>query len=168
MTPEWMVGAWIVMALAAGAPAATGPLPEEVKAGEDVTVITSEKLTFDYGKSYAVFEEKVVVTDPGMRLTTDRLAVWFNEDGEVTQIKAEGNVHITQDDKTATSGEATYDVLTGKIVLTKEPRLQRGLHYLEGTTITYWRDQELLVVEPQSRLVIFPEREREGMNLLGN
>jgi len=112
----------------------------ELVDGQDVTVITSERLTFDYGKNYAVFEENVVVTDPGMQLIADKLAVWFNETGDAKLIKAEGDVHITQEDKAATAGQATYDVVNGKIVLVQNPRLQRGHHYLEGTTITYWRD----------------------------
>ena len=136
--------------------------------GQEVTVITSERLTFDYGKNYAVFEENVVVTDPGMQLIADKLAVWFSEAGDVTLIKAEGAVHITQEDKVATAEQATYDVVNGKIVLVQNPRLQRGLHYLEGTTITYWRDKELLIVEPQSKLVIFPENGQDRINLLGN
>ena len=148
--------------------AAQRRIETELFDGQDVTVITSERLIFDYGKNYAVFEENVVVTDPGMQLIADKLAVWFSETGEVTLIKAEGAVHITQEDKVATAGQATYDVVNGKIVLVQNPRLQRGLHYLEGTTITYWRDKELLIVEPQSKLVIFPENGQDRINLLGN
>jgi lipopolysaccharide transport protein LptA len=163
-----LLGALMATTGALNGSGAERSVPAELEEGQNVTVITSEKLTFDYGKNYAVFEENVVVTDPGMQLTADKLAVWFSEAGDITLIKAEGNVHITQDDKTATSGEATYDVVTGKILLLQNPRLQRGLHYLEGTTITYWRNQELLVVEPQSKLVIFPDADRSDMNLLGN
>lgn len=149
-----------VLLLAAGAWGQAG--------NEEVTEITSERLTFDYGKNYAVFENDVVVTDPSMRLVSDKLAVWFDEEGEVTQIKAEGHVRITQEDKIATAGEATYDVTTGRIVLTDAPRLQRGRHFLEGTIITYWRDRELLVVEPQSRLVIYPDDSGSGnLNFFG-
>ena len=140
----------------------------ELLDGGGVTVITSERLTFDYGKNYAVFEKDVVVTDPGMQLVADKLAVWFSETGDATLIKAEGAVHITQEDKVATAGQATYDIVNGKIVLVQNPRLQRGLHYLEGTTITYWRDKELLIVEPQSKLVIFPENGQDQIHLLGN
>jgi lipopolysaccharide transport protein LptA len=140
----------------------------EMEQGEGVTIITSERLTFDYKKNYAVFERDVKVIDQGMTITTDKLAVWFDEDGDIKLIKAEGSVVITQEDKLATSGEATYDVPTGKILLQRSPRLQRGAHYLEGTTITYWRNEELLIVEPQSRLVIYPDEDaNRRTNLLG-
>ena len=132
------------------------------------TVITSEKLTFDYKRNHAVFEENVVVLDPGMELTADKLAAWFNEDGDGQLIKAEGRVRIIQDDKMATAGEAVYDLANDKITLTDGPRLQRGKHFLEGQTITYWRKQELLVCEPQSHLVIFPDEDSTPINFLGD
>jgi lipopolysaccharide transport protein LptA len=160
---------WAALALS-GIPTARAQIPEAAEwiEDEDVTEITSVRLTFDYAKNYAVFEENVVVIDPGMRLVADTLAVWFDKQGEVTLIKAEGRVRITQDDKIATAGEATYDVTTGKIVLVDSPRLQRGRHFLEGTIITYWRDRELLVVEPRSRLVIYPdESSAGGLNFFG-
>lgn len=162
----WLVAAGMIAAAGTGRaqPAAETDWTES----EDVTEITSDRLTFDYGKNYAVFENNVVVTDPSMRLVSDKLAVWFDENGEVSLIKAEGRVRITQEDKIAIAGEATYDVATGKIVLVDEPRLQRGRHVLEGTTITYWRDRELLVVEPQPRLLIYPDESGAGsLNFFG-
>lgn len=141
---------------------------DEEEAGEGITVITSERLTFDYKNNHAVFEHDVVVVDRNMRLTGDRLAVWFNEEGEISSIRAEGNVFITQDGKIASAGEATYQVAEGKIVLEKTPRLQRGLHILEGTTITYWRDEERLVVEPNSVLKIFPGSDGGSLNVFGD
>lgn len=164
----WTMG-WAALALGGGllAARAQAPITSDWTESEEVTEITSDRLTFDYGNDYAVFENNVVVTDPSMRLTADNLAVWFDEDGEVKLIKAEGRVRITQDDKIATAGEATYDVATGKIVLVDGPRLQRGRHSVEGTTITYWRDRELLVVEP-SRMVIYPDDSGSGgLNFFG-
>ena len=151
---------------------ATGAVPAAEEGGGEAepTVITSVKLTFDYQQKYAVFEEDVVVVDGDMRMTADKLAIWFDENNEITLIKAEGNVHITQEDKAAIAGVAVYEVATGKIVLTENPRLQQGLHYLEGVDkITYMRDADLLVAEP-ARLVIYPDEKGGGrtrMNLLG-
>jgi len=162
---QWM---WIgAVVLATGIASGQAPGGREIGPGEEeATVITSLRLTFDYRNNYAVFEEDVVVTDPKMRMTSDRLAVWFDEEGSVSLIKAEGSVHIMQEDKTASSEEATYEVATGKIVLEKNPRLQRGLHYLEGTVITYYRNREILIVEPQSRLVIYPEGGQDPFEIM--
>lgn len=162
--------AWVALACLLGSGALSAAQEPAAGAGIDsdqVTVITSERLTFDYRKQYAVFEENVVVTDPEMRLTSSRLAVWFDDAGEVELIKAEGDVYIEQEGTIATAGEATYEVATGKIVLVQEPRLQRGRHYLEATTITYWRNEELLIAEPQPRLVIYPEQGGDRINILG-
>ena len=173
MRCSWLIFAVAAFCVACGAVAAD-PQGGMVlaKAGDTnrSTVITSEKLTFDYQKKYAVFEKDVRVVDGDMSLTADKLAIWFDDQDEINLIKAEGNVHITQQDKTANAGEAVYEVPTGKIVLTVNPRLQRGRHYLEGDKISYWRDKDLLVVEPQPRLVIYPDDEGGGgeMNLFGD
>ena len=125
---------------------------------EPVTVVTSEKLTFDYKKQYALFENNVVVTDPEMQLAADRLTVFFDAKGKAKSIKAEGRVTIQQADKTAQSGLATYDFESGKIVLAVKPRVTRGRDTLEGELITFWRDQNRLICQPQARLVIYPEK----------
>ena len=160
---------WLIPALVGGVLALANAAAQPAASEEDATVITSDKLTFDYLKQYAVFENNVVVVDADMRLTSDKLAIWFNEKNEVTLIKADGNLHIEQQVKTAMAGEAVYDVVAGKITLTVDPRLQRGSHYLEGTKITYWRDQELLECEPAARLVIRPgDDQGVDKNLFGN
>ena len=98
----------------------------------DVTVITSEKLTFDYKKHYALFENNVLVTDPEMQLAADQMTVLFDEKGKAKSVKAEGRVTIRQTDKTAQAGLATYDFESGKIVLAIKPRVTRGRDTLEG------------------------------------
>jgi lipopolysaccharide transport protein LptA len=125
---------------------------------EAVTVITSEKLTFDYKKQYALFENNVLVTDPEMQLAADRLTVIFNNLGKAQSIKAEGRVTVRQEDKTAQAGLATYDFETGKIVLAIKPRVTRGHDMLEGEIITFWRDQNRMICQPHARLVIYPEK----------
>jgi len=131
----------------------------KAEALEKVTVITSDRLTFDYKKQYAVFEQNVVVTDPQMQMAADRLTVTFDAKGKVTTIKAEGRVTITQEDKSAQSGMATYDVDTGKIVLAGKPRVTRGRDTLEGEMITFWRNEDRMICQPQARLVIYPGKD---------
>ena len=41
------------------------------------TTITSKRLTFDYKRSIAIFEEDVVVVDPQLRIEADNLTVLF-------------------------------------------------------------------------------------------
>jgi lipopolysaccharide transport protein LptA len=148
----------IVCLMAAGAALSAAAEAEGGSPVEAVTVITSEKLTFDYKKQYALFENNVLVTDPEMQLAADRLTVIFDAKGKAQSIKAEGRVTIKQADKTAQAGLATYDFETGKIVLAIKPRVSRGRDMLEGELITFWRDQNRMICQPQARLVIYPEK----------
>jgi lipopolysaccharide transport protein LptA len=151
----------IIMCVVAAGAALSVAAAGEAEGGsavEAVTVITSEKLTFDYKKQYALFENNVLATDPEMQLAADKLTVIFDAKGKAQSIKAEGRVTIKQTDKTAQAGLATYDFETGKIVLAIKPRVTRGRDTLEGELITFWRDQNRMICQPQARLVIYPEK----------
>lgn len=126
----------------------------EMSAGE-VTVITSESLVYDNGKQSAVFEKNVVVTDPKMHMMADKLTVEFGEDNEVRYILAEGEVYIEQDDKTAWAERASYDVLSGKVVLRGDPLIKQGKDMLQGDKISFWRDDSRMICEPNARLTMF-------------
>ena len=133
-----------------------------LEASEQATVITSDKLTFDYIQRFALFENNVQVNDPRMQMTADRLTIIFTEDGGAQTIKAEGKVLMTQDDKRARADEAIYDVISGRIVLAGgPPQVMQGRNILEGDVITFWRDQQRVVCRPRARLVIYSE-ETEG------
>jgi lipopolysaccharide transport protein LptA len=162
--PLIIVAAWAV----AGAACAAGPAAtEDLETDGDVTVITSDRLTFDYKKRYALFEHNVIVNDPQMQMASDKLMVYFSEAGKATSIKAEGRVTITQTDKTAQAGVASYDVESGKIVLADRPRVTRGKDILEGDVITFWRNESRMICQPQARLVIFPDKGGTKEKLLG-
>lgn len=145
------------------APAAAREQPPDA----NLTVITSKRLTFDYQQKYAFFEENVVVVDPEMKLAADTMTVRFNEEGDIESIVAKGNVRIDQADKTSWSGVATYEVGLGKLTLEDNPRVARGKDLLTGDIITFWRDQNKMVCEPQARLVIYPEEGESKDQLFG-
>ena len=71
-------------------PAATVPLKAapvapvaKARKSDEVTVITSDRLLYDYKNAFAVFDDNVVVIDPDLKLTSDHLLVRFDENGEV-------------------------------------------------------------------------------------
>jgi len=138
-----------------------------IETATDATIVTSEHLTYDGQKRYAHFEKNVVVTDPQLQLRSDKLTLWFDEAGSAKTIQAQGNVRISQADKSSRSGMAVYDVATGKIVLTDKPEVTRGKDVLQAETITFWRDHNKLVCEPRARLVIYPEQDGARGQLLG-
>ena len=125
---------------------------------EEVTVITSDKLTADYKQHFALFEGHVVVTDPQMQLTSEKMTVTFDNNNKIKFIKAEGKVNIRQDDRLAKADVGTYDLETGKIVLTGNPRVTRGKDVLEGEVITMFRNESRLLVYPRARLVVYPQK----------
>ena len=137
-----------------GAAAVHGQVTKPPAPSEDLTVITSDKLTFDYKKHYALFEDNVVVVDPQMKLMSQQMTVTFNESNKVQTIRAEGKVVIVQQDKVANSDLATYNVATGEIVLTGHPTVTRGKDVLRGEKITFWRDENRMRVEKGATLFL--------------
>jgi lipopolysaccharide transport protein LptA len=129
-----------------------------LEASPTATVITADKLTFDYLKKFALFENNVVVNDPRLQLSANRLTVIFTESGGAQTIKAEGKVLLTQGDKKARGDVATYDVVSGRIVLAGgPPQVMQGRNILEGEVITFWRDQQRVECKPRARLVVYSE-----------
>jgi lipopolysaccharide export system protein LptA len=162
---EKWTGMAAVAGLLLGAGAARAALADDgrsLEASDNATVITSDKLTFDYIKKFALFENNVVVNDPRLQMNANRLTIVFNEDGAAQTLKAEGKVLLTQGDKKARSDVATYDVVSGRIVLAGgPPQVMQGRNILEGEVITFWRDQQRLECKPRARLVIYSEDQHE-------
>lgn len=156
------------LALAAWSQGTARAAAEATADESQLTVITATRLTYDYKQRYALFEENVVVTDPELNLQADRLTVSFDADGKATLIKAEGRVLLSQQDKSAQAGLATYDIASGKIVLAGHPRVARGNDVLTGDIITFWRDQNRMICTPQARLVIHPDQGGTRDKLLGD
>lgn len=135
---------------------------------DDVTVITSERLLYDYNQAFALFEDNVVVVDPDLRLTCDKMTVRFNEKGDMNFLEARGQVYIKQDDKTARAELATYDVAEGKIVLENNPQVMSGATILQGGKITFWRFQNKMESTGGSRLIIPPSGKKGAGLPAGN
>ena len=157
---KWMELAALAAVLGAGIPvqAAMEDDGRSLEASPDATVVTADKLTFDYIQKFALFEGRVLVNDPRLQLSSDRLTIVFTEDGGAQTIKAEGKVLLTQGDKKARSDVATYDVPSGKIVLAGgPPQVMQGRNILEGEVITFWRDEQRLECKPKARLVVYSE-----------
>jgi len=132
-------------------------------AGQEGTVITAEKLTFDYKKSYALFEQNVEVDDPGIFLTCDTMEVRFDQNDEIETIVAKGQVRIRQEDFSATSQLATYDVRSGDIQLEVNPVVVKGQDILRGGMITYNRFDEKLVTTGGVKMFLLKKEGKGGL-----
>jgi lipopolysaccharide transport protein LptA len=155
-----------LLVMAAGC-CAVPVLAQQYDIGGDVTVVTADRLVFDYSKQYALFEGNVVVNDPDMKLTAASLIIKFTAENDVKSIVAKTDVVIEQEDKRAEAGVAAYDVVSGKMVLEDNPRVRRGKDILTGDTITFWRDENKMICEPRARLIIFPQEGGARASLIG-
>jgi len=169
---EWKQAILVALTIMVGLPAWAQPATTPTAIAEQadpatVTVITSENLVFEHLKGYAEFEENVVVTDPSMTLTADYMKVWFDEDNEVKIIEAKGHVYIRQQDTEAWAGRAEYLLKDAKIVLREKPKMTRGKDLLTGEVMTFYRDENKMVVNHRTRLVFFPKKEQSNISLTG-
>jgi lipopolysaccharide transport protein LptA len=130
---------------------------ESAPGTERVTVITSDSLLFDYGKQFAIFKGNVVVVDPGLRLTSQEMTVYFDAEDQVDRIVAKGGVVIQMDEINTRSGEAVYHMKTGQIILDDKPQVSRGRSVLQAERILYWRLENKLVAEPRARVLLFQD-----------
>jgi lipopolysaccharide transport protein LptA len=138
------------------------PLPEgttdDIPVVGDLTVVTSERLVYDAEKQMILFEKDVVVSDPHLRMKTDKLTIFFDENNQPRRLLAEGRVVLSQAEIRAWAGRVSYDVVTGEIVLEEGPRVMRGKDLLMGRRITFWRNQNRLECDREARLIIYPEK----------
>lgn len=126
---------------------------------ERVTEITSEKLFFDYEGKQAIFTGNVVVNDPDLQLTGDKLTVFLTEDDDIERLLAEGNVEIRMEGMQSRSGKAVYTPSDGKVLLTERPQVSRDGSVLQAEKITYWRLENRLEAFPRARVIMFQEEE---------
>jgi lipopolysaccharide export system protein LptA len=124
----------LLLMLAAPAWAITANAPIEIDA---------DQLVVERTDGTAEFSGNVKVVQGDMRLTSDRLKVNYdeaeksNEDGGVTEIKANGKVTILYGTDTATGNEAIYDVPAKKVRLNGNVTLVRGENVLRGDGLVF-------------------------------
>jgi len=144
-----------VLALCAGAAGAA-----DVTA-TNRTVITSDRLEFDYARSAAIFEGNVVVTDPAVRIESDKLNVLFSRTNTLESVTAVGNVVMNYGDKNARCDKAIYLSGKGELLLIGRVELRRGQDTVNADVIRYWLADDRMVCEP-GRMVVFQQEGAHG------
>lgn len=123
--------------------------------------ITSDKMEADKGASVVVFKGNVVVVED-FTLCSNELYVYYDDNKEVKDIVADGDVRIFQQDKTATAGKASYDRKNRTLVLTEDPKVVQCTDTVKGDKITVYLDEDRAMVESggggRVRAVIMPEK----------
>lgn len=139
------------------------------------TVITADRLTFDYENGYGNLEDNVHVVGPEMAIDADRIVLKFRENNQITNMVATGNVTIKQGDGFATCSTARCDVAIGLLILTGSPVLHRGQEVMKGDMITIRREPGKKAVRIKcvgsagtpSSLILGPGAKLDDMRLSG-
>lgn len=109
-------------------------------------VITSSTLSADSGANKAVFEGSVVAKTDEMTLYSDRMSVFYSEDGDIEKIDARGNIKLLKGQRVLTSRSAIYLASEGKITFTGEPMAVEGNNIITGSEIVYLIDEDRSLV----------------------
>ena len=133
----------------------------EKKAGS--TKVTSNRLDFDYKRMVAVFTGDVVVLDPEVKITTDKLTMAFGDDESVKLVTCRGKVKIWYEDKIASAKQAIYQAEKGEIELLGDAVLQRSGDTVKGDRIVFNLHNETMICEPGFLVVTPGENEDTGL-----
>ncbi len=110
-----------------------GPPPIEVR---------SETMDFDLQAQRCDYAGNVEVTDEKFTLRADRVTAFLDEDSQITNIEAEGNVVILQDnDKQATGNRAIYDAIENIATIYDDPKMTFGENSAAGATRIVFRSK---------------------------
>lgn len=117
------------------------------KESKGPTVITSKRFFADKKASFAVFEGSVIAKNEEMTLYSDKMKVYYNKEGDINEIIAEGSVKLLKDGGVITSSFAIYNAPEQKITFTGEPRAVEGGNIVTGSRMIYLIDEERSIVE---------------------
>jgi lipopolysaccharide export system protein LptA len=129
--------------------------------------ISAKQLEFDYRTRKLVYRGEVMVTQADLTLRSQRLPIVLDEKApeHVREVVAEGDVHITQGERVATGGRATFDQERQTVVLSDGAVLRDGPNEVAGERVVVYLDEERSVVQGGTgrvRAVLFPDQESLG------
>lgn len=119
--------------------------------------VVSNKMIAERQVSMVEFIGDVRVTRQESVLLAESVKIFFYEsepkdgskrESNIEKIVATGNVEYTEGERKAFSDKAVYTADDGRLVLTgKEPKLITGTNWVTGKKITFFRNQEKVIVE---------------------
>ncbi len=179
------VSVFIILMAAVSAYAAgrKPPVKNETLASKDIPVVVTARTLLANNKTKVVTYRKDVVVKKGdITLTADEVIIHLKKDkipangkaagqaadvfqgsGKIDTITAKGNVKIVQQDKTATSDNATYYSASDSFVLTGRPRVWQGDNVLTGVKISYNIKDDTFEVE-DARTVLYQQGAQAGQS----
>ena len=170
----------------ASAPPAAAQKPEDPGAGflgklslsssDEPIVVRSDQLEFDYEANKVVYRGGVNVVQGDLAIDCKELVVNLarageQDDLELREVIAIGDVVITQGERKATGGRAIFDQVKRQIVLLENPVLHDGPNEVTGEKLVVYIDEGRSVVEssPKKRVsaILYPGKGGQGVDLAG-
>lgn len=106
--------------------------------------ITADSLEVAQKEQHAIFSGNVVAIQGNMRITSDRMQVFYRTGAQVkgeaqaiSRIKVDGDVFMSNASETARSKSGIYDVDASKLTLKKDVVLTRGENVVKGDVLEY-------------------------------
>jgi lipopolysaccharide transport protein LptA len=143
---------------------------------QSIQVGWHREMTYTAEENVARFQDAISLTREALRLTADRLDIFFLRAGEgkglsassrLQRAVATGNVVITEpmDDRTlrrATGQTATWEAGSSTVTLVGEPaRLWQGRSALACPQVTFQETEKVVLVPGAGRLVVYNEQAPE-------
>jgi lipopolysaccharide export system protein LptA len=127
-------------------------------AKDDPVRIVSDSLEAYQQQQKVIFIGHVVAKQGELTIRGDQMTVFYlkqekpesNEGslaGKIDRVVVDGNVHITQKKVVARGEHVVYFSEENKVVLTGQPRVEKGKDFIQGDKITLFLDSEKSVVE---------------------
>ena len=137
------------------------PLMKKAAKDKVPVVITARHAEFDNKTHKAVYNGNVKVVRGDVTMYSNQLEAFFDQEGkELDHIVATGDVKILQEDKVITGQKAVYYEAEQKVVLTGKPVSRQGKNVVEGERMTYFFNQERIIVE-EARSVLHPDKTKK-------
>jgi lipopolysaccharide transport protein LptA len=136
-----------------------------IGANKEAVKIEANNLKYFGEKKYSLFEGNVIAVYEKNKIFSDKMYVYMNDDNKIDRIICEGNVKLMNDNITATSKRAEYDVNNDILYLLNGVKVWQDENYLEGEQITvYTKTNRIEVVKGKNKrvIVIFKPEENEN------
>ncbi|PZQ97782.1 MAG: lipopolysaccharide transport periplasmic protein LptA [Cereibacter sphaeroides] len=143
-----------VLAQAQGAQVAFGSMKGDPTLPVEVT---SDQLNVNQADGTAIFTGAVLVVQGEMRMTAERVQVFYAEDGKkISRMHATGGVTLTNGGEAAEGQEAVYTIDTGGVVMTGDVLLTQGSSAISGKKLTVDLNTGTGVMEGRVQTVFVP------------
>lgn len=129
--------------------------------GSEPLQVDSDSLEARGPEGLVIFLGNVVARQADFTLHADRVEVRLDTEArDILGVEAAGSVRVQKEDMVAAGEHGSYDVATGVVVLTGEPKVWRDRNVIAGTRITLYLGENRSIVEG-ARAVLYPSDMKE-------